>query len=54
MPTKKDLFDGLPEQSVAKAELGSGKPRMREPERRQVSFGRWISTAFWRRIIRRG
>lgn len=35
---EKDLFDGLPEQSVAKAEPGSGKPRMREPERRQVEL----------------
>ena len=35
---EKDLFDGLPEQSVAKAEHGSGKPRMREPERRQVEL----------------
>ena len=35
---EKELFDGLPEQSVAKAEPGSGKPRMREPERRQVEL----------------
>ena len=35
---EKDLFGGLPEQSVAKAEPGSGKPRMREPERRQVEL----------------
>ncbi|OYW97985.1 MAG: IS5/IS1182 family transposase, partial [Rhizobiales bacterium 32-66-8] len=35
---EKDLFGGLPEQSVAKAEAGSGKPRMREPERRQVEL----------------
>lgn len=35
---EKDLFGGLPEQSVAKAEHGSGKPRMREPERRQVEL----------------
>ncbi|HWL81941.1 MAG TPA: IS1182 family transposase [Roseomonas sp.] len=35
---EKDLFGGLPEQSVAKAEPSSGKPRMREPERRQVEL----------------
>ena len=35
---EKDLFDGLPKQSVAKAEPDSGKPRMREPERRQVEL----------------
>lgn len=35
---EKDLFDGLPEQSVTKASPGSGKPRMREPERRQVEL----------------
>lgn len=35
---EKDLFGGLSEQSVAKAEPGSGKPRMREPERRQVEL----------------
>lgn len=35
---EKGLFGGLPEQSVAKAEPGSGKPRMREPERRQVEL----------------
>ena len=35
---EKELFEGLPEQSVAKAEPGSGKPRMREPERRQVEL----------------
>lgn len=35
---EKDLFGGLPEQSVGKAEPGSGKPRMREPERRQVEL----------------
>ena len=35
---EKDLFEGLPEQSVAKAEAASGKPRMREPERRQVEL----------------
>lgn len=35
---EKDLFGGLPEQSTAKAEPGSGKPRMREPERRQVEL----------------
>lgn len=32
------MFEGLPEQSVAKAEAGSGKPRMREPERRQIEL----------------
>ena len=35
---EKDLFEGLPEQSLARAEPGSGKPRMREPERRQVEL----------------
>ena len=35
---EKELFGGLSEQSVAKAEPGSGKPRMREPERRQVEL----------------
>ena len=35
---EKDLFGGLLEQSVAKAGPGSGKPRMREPERRQVEL----------------
>lgn len=35
---EKNLFDGLPEQSAVKAEPGSGKPRMREPERRQVEL----------------
>ena len=37
MPAK-DLFGGLPEGSVTRAEPGSGKPRMREPERRQVEL----------------
>jgi len=35
---EKGLFGDLPEQLVAKAEHGSGKPRMREPERRQVEL----------------
>ncbi len=35
---EKGLFGGLPEQLVTKAEPGPGKPRMREPERRQVEL----------------
>jgi transposase/vacuolar-type H+-ATPase subunit H len=35
---EKELFGGLPEQSVAKASPDAGKPRMREPERRQVEL----------------
>jgi transposase/vacuolar-type H+-ATPase subunit H len=34
----KELFEGLPEMAGAKAERGNGKPRMREPERRQVEL----------------
>ncbi len=33
-----ELFEGLPEKSVARVERGAGKPRMREPERRQVEL----------------
>jgi transposase len=35
---EKELFDGLAEQSVTKASRDGGKPRMREPERRQVEL----------------
>ena len=36
--TDKDLFEGLPEMAVNRAQGGAGKPRMREPERRQVEL----------------
>jgi transposase len=34
----KELFEGLPEMAAGRAERGAGKPRMREPERRQVEL----------------
>lgn len=34
----KELFEGLPEMAAARGERGAGKPRMREPERRQVEL----------------
>ena len=35
---EKVLFEGLPEMTAPTAELGAGRPRMREPERRQVEW----------------
>ncbi len=35
---EKELFEALPEMSSARVERGAGKPRMREPERRQVEL----------------
>jgi transposase len=34
----KELFEGLLEMAGARADRGAGKPRMREPERRQVEL----------------
>jgi len=36
--SENELFDGLPEMSVVKADRVGGKARMREPERRQVEL----------------
>lgn len=35
---EKELFEGLPEQATRPVELGGGRPRVREPERRQVEL----------------
>ena len=35
---EKELFEGLPEVASAAVEQGGGRPRMREPERRQVEL----------------
>jgi len=34
----KALFEGLPQMAAPTAELGAGRPRLREPERRQVEW----------------
>jgi transposase len=36
--SEKELFEGLPEAAPAAVERGGGRPRMREPERRQVEL----------------
>src|ERR1700686_1178541 len=35
---EKELFEGLPEMAAPTVELGAGRPRLREPERRQVEW----------------
>src|SRR5437868_12419645 len=35
---EKELFEGLPQVAAPAAEQASGRPRMREPERRQVEL----------------